>query len=39
MVTVTTFPSIEALEQVLGMSMEEGMRAAMGQIDSVLAAS
>jgi len=38
MVTVTTFPSAEALEQVLAMGMEEGMRAAMGQIDSVLAA-
>jgi uncharacterized protein YndB with AHSA1/START domain len=37
MVTVTTFPSVEALEQVLGMGMEEGLRAAMGQIDSVLA--
>ncbi len=39
MVTVTTFPSLEALEQVLGMGMEEGMRAAMGQIDGVLAAA
>jgi hypothetical protein len=38
MVTVTTFPSVEALEQVLGMGMEEGLRAAMGQIDAVLAA-
>jgi uncharacterized protein YndB with AHSA1/START domain len=37
MVTVTTFPSVEALEQVLGMGMEEGMRAAMAQIDGVLA--
>jgi uncharacterized protein YndB with AHSA1/START domain len=37
MVTVTTFPSIEALEQLLGMGMEEGLRAAMGQIDAVLA--
>jgi len=37
-VTVTTFPSIVALEQVLGMGMEEGLRAAMGQIDGVLAA-
>ncbi len=37
MVTVTTFPSVEALEQLLGMGMEEGLRAAMGQIDSVLA--
>jgi uncharacterized protein YndB with AHSA1/START domain len=39
MVTLTTFPSLEALEQVLGMGMEEGMRAAMGQIDAVLAAA
>lgn len=38
MVTVTTFPSVEALEQVLGMGMEEGMRGAMAQIDGVLAA-
>jgi len=37
METVTTFPSLEALEQVLGMGMEEGLRAAMGQIDGVLA--
>ncbi len=37
MVTLTTFPSLEALEQLLGMGMEEGMRAAMGQIDAVLA--
>jgi uncharacterized protein YndB with AHSA1/START domain len=38
MVTVTTFPSVEALEQLNAMGMEEGMRAAMGQIDAVLAA-
>ena len=38
MVTVTTFPSLEALEQLLGMGMEEGMKAAMAQIDDVLAA-
>jgi uncharacterized protein YndB with AHSA1/START domain len=37
MVTVTTFPSAEALEQLIGMGMEEGMRAAMSQIDDVLA--
>ncbi len=37
MVTVTTFPSIEALEQLLKMGMEEGMKAAMAQIDGVLA--
>lgn len=37
MVVVTTFPSLAAFEQVLGMGMEEGMKAAMGQIDAVLA--
>lgn len=35
---VSTFPSLEALEQLIGMGMEEGLRAAMGQIDDVLAA-
>ena len=38
MVTMTTFPSLEALERLLGMGMEEGMKAAMAQIDGVLAA-
>jgi hypothetical protein len=38
MVTLTTFPSLEALEQLLSMGMEEGMKAAMAQIDDVLAA-
>jgi uncharacterized protein YndB with AHSA1/START domain len=33
----TRFPSAEAMEQLLGMGMEEGMREAMGQIDGVLA--
>ncbi len=37
MVTVTTFPSLEALEQLIEMGMEEGMKAAMAQIDGVLA--
>jgi len=35
--TVTTFPSLQALEQLLQMGMEEGLKAAMGQIDAVLA--
>jgi len=39
LVIVTTFPSLEALEQLIGMGMEEGLRAAMGQIDGVLAAA
>jgi uncharacterized protein YndB with AHSA1/START domain len=38
MVTKTTFPSLEALERLLAMGMEEGMKAAMAQIDAVLAA-
>jgi uncharacterized protein YndB with AHSA1/START domain len=33
---VSTFASLEALEQLLGMGMEEGLRAAMGQIDAIL---
>ena len=39
MTTVTTFPSAEALEQLLNMGMEEGLKAAMAQIDGVLAAA
>jgi len=34
---VTQFPSVEAMEQVLSMGMEEGLRSAMGQIDAVVA--
>lgn len=37
MTTLTTFPSLQALEQLLAMGMEEGMKAAMAQIDGVLA--
>ena len=37
LVTVTSFNSIEDLEQLLGMGMEEGLTAAMGQVDAVLA--
>jgi uncharacterized protein YndB with AHSA1/START domain len=32
----TTYPSAEAMEQVLAMGMEEGIRAAMGQMDALL---
>ena len=39
MVTLTTFPSLEALEKLLAMGMEEGLKAAMGQIDDVLASA
>ncbi len=38
MAVVTTFESLEQLEQMAAMGMEEGMRLAMGQIDGVLAA-
>lgn len=39
-VTVTIesqFPSLEAMEQMIAMGMEEGLREAMGQIDGLLA--
>lgn len=35
-VTVTTFPSLKAMEELVAMGMLEGSRAAMGQIDAVL---
>ena len=35
--SVTQFPSVEAMEQLVQMGMMEGMRSAMGQIDAVLA--
>jgi uncharacterized protein YndB with AHSA1/START domain len=35
----TTFPSAEAMEQVLAMGMEEGMTEALGQIDDLLRAA
>ena len=31
------FPSTEAMQQVLGMGMEEGLTEAVGQIDAILA--
>jgi uncharacterized protein YndB with AHSA1/START domain len=37
MSVTTTFPSTEAMEELIGMGMEEGMREAMGQIDAILA--
>lgn len=37
MTIVTTFPSVEAMEQLTAMGMEEGMTAALGQIDDLLA--
>jgi uncharacterized protein YndB with AHSA1/START domain len=33
----TTFPSKDAMDQLLAMGMEEGMSAALGQIDELLA--
>jgi uncharacterized protein YndB with AHSA1/START domain len=32
----TTFPSVEAMEQMVAMGMEEGMQQAMSQIDGLL---
>jgi uncharacterized protein YndB with AHSA1/START domain len=37
MTSVSTFPSLEAMEQLLAMGMEEGLKAALGQMDDVLA--
>ena len=37
MVITTTFPSLEAMEQLTNMGMEEGLRAAMAQMDEILA--
>jgi uncharacterized protein YndB with AHSA1/START domain len=31
------FPSVEAMEQVLAMGMEEGLKQAVGQTDAILA--
>ena len=36
MVIETTFPSKESMEQLIAMGMEEGMTAAVGQIDDLL---
>ena len=33
----SVFPSTEAMEQILGMGMEEGLTQAVGQIDAILA--
>ncbi|MDQ5975664.1 MAG: hypothetical protein QG661_2873, partial [Actinomycetota bacterium] len=38
-VTITsTFASLEAMEQLISMGMEEGLRQAMAQMDAILAA-
>lgn len=38
MTTVSTFASLEQLEEMVKMGMQEGMTASMGQIDELLAA-
>jgi uncharacterized protein YndB with AHSA1/START domain len=38
MVMSSTFPSTEAMEQMVEMGMEEGITLALGQIDAILAA-
>ncbi len=38
MVMTSTFPSLEAMEQLVNMGMEEGLLAAMAQMDEILAA-
>jgi uncharacterized protein YndB with AHSA1/START domain len=35
----SVFPSAEAMEQILAMGMEEGLKSAVGQIDAILAES
>ena len=37
MAVTTSFPSADAMEQMLAMGMDEGMALAMGQIDDILA--
>ena len=37
MAVETRFPSLEAMEQIISMGMEEGMTEAIGQIDELLA--
>ena len=37
MTCVTTFPSVQAMEELAKMGMEEGMRSALGQLDGLLA--
>jgi uncharacterized protein YndB with AHSA1/START domain len=39
MTIATRFPSLEAMEQLVSMGMEEGMKEAMGQIDAILASA
>ena len=36
MVMRTVYPTVEAMEQMLAMGMEEGLTLAMGQMDALL---
>jgi hypothetical protein len=38
MAVETTFPSVEVMDQMVAMGMEEGMTLAIGQIDELLRA-
>ena len=38
MIITTTFPSLEAMEQLVEMGAEEGMKLALSQVDELLAA-
>ncbi len=37
MLMLSTFPSVEAMEQLVAMGMEDGLTAALGQIEQLLA--
>jgi hypothetical protein len=37
MTSVTHFPGVEVVQQLVEMGMEEGLRSALGQLDGVLA--
>jgi hypothetical protein len=37
MTITSTFPTLEAMEQMVAMGMLEGMAGALGQIDAILA--
>ena len=39
MVIVTTFPSADAMDQLIGIGFEQGLASAVGQIDGVLGAA
>lgn len=39
MTMTSTFPSLEAMEQLIAMGMEEGLLAALGQIEGIISSS